>query len=370
MIACEGDELIMKILFVSGNLTDGGAQRVIAVVASGLAERGHDVHLLLYSRNEKEYPISTKVHIEALAENYNEYSKINSVKRILMVRKIVRNINPNVGIGFLEGGYGLYISSLGIRFPKIASARIKPEVILSAKGVRGSIDRYWFNHASAVVLQNNEQLAQASGKWKKCVVIPNPVSEEALSAVPAYHDAVKRIVMVGRLAEQKNYSMMIKAMRIVHSQIPEIKLDIFGKGRFEEHLKKEIADNGLTNVVNLRGWTQKAIEEYSTSDLYVLSSDYEGMPNSLLEAMAVGIPCISTECQTGPRDMINNGVNGFLTAVNDPNEMAKQIIKVTEMDMNKRAEIGNRAKKEISNRFTQEIITDAWEQLIKELQRG
>jgi GalNAc-alpha-(1->4)-GalNAc-alpha-(1->3)-diNAcBac-PP-undecaprenol alpha-1,4-N-acetyl-D-galactosaminyltransferase len=355
----------MKILFVSGNLCDGGAQRVIAVVASALAEKGHDVHLLLYSRNEKEYPISKLVQIESLANNYNEYTKLSSLERVFRIRKIIGLLKPDVGIGFLEGGYGLYISSMGLGLPKIASARIKPDVIMKAKGLRGKINRLWFSHADAVVLQNEEQAEQAPTKlWRNCTVIPNPVSPKALQAKPCIHDAVKRIVMVGRLADQKNYEMIIDAMKIVHREYPDVVVDIFGKGNKEKALKEKIKVAGLSNTINLRGWTQNAIEEYADSDLYILTSDYEGMPNSLLEAMAVGIPCISTSCETGPKEMIDNGINGFLVPVKDVNALATCITDIIKMPKHIRESIGWNAKNTVKAKYTEQIIANKWEELL------
>ena len=125
----------MKILFVSGNLCDGGAQRVISVVSSELAEKGHDVSLILFSRNEKEYPISEKVKIFALAPNFEDYQKISGLKRIKLIRKLLKEIKPEVAVGFLEGGYGLYLSSFGLKMKKVSSAKIKCYRFANGKSV-------------------------------------------------------------------------------------------------------------------------------------------------------------------------------------------------------------------------------------------
>lgn len=358
----------MKILFVSGNLCDGGAQRVIAVVASKLAERGHDVHLLLYSRNEKEYPLSSKVNVKVLGSTFQEYSKISAFKRIILVRKYLKELKPQVAVGFLEGGYGLFVSSLGMRFPKIASARIKPDVILKAKGIRGTIDRIWFKHADAVVLQNEEQNKQVPNNlWRNCIVIPNPVSQEALESSAVIQEKVKRIVMVGRLAEQKNYPMIISCMKLIHDSHPEITLDIFGKGKQEQYLNSLINEYGLTDTVNLCGWTQDAIKEYQKSDIYVLSSNYEGMPNALMEAMAVGIPCISTNCETGPSELIENGVNGILVPAQDEKAMYQGLSSLIQLSQDERKKMGLAAKRFIGSQFNENRVAEQWERLFESL---
>ena len=98
----------------------------------------------------------------------------------------------------------------------------------------------------------------------------------------------------------------------MHEQIPDMMLDIYGTGRLESELRQQIQEKGLETCVSLRGWTSSPLVEHSNSDIYVLTSDYEGMPNALMEALAMGLPCISTDCDTGPEDLITDGENGFL----------------------------------------------------------
>ena len=106
---------------------------------------------------------------------------------------------------------------------------------------------------------------------------------------------------------------------------PNIKLDIFGTGEIKEELLAEIEEKGLQNNVFLKGWTTNTVKEYCEHDIYLMTSNFEGMPNSLMEAMAVGLPCISTDCETGPSDLIDDGVNGYLVKVNNATELAEKI---------------------------------------------
>ena len=359
----------MKILFVSGNLCDGGAQRVIAVVSSQLVRTGHQVNVLLFARNEKEYPIDPAVQITALGENFQEYSKMSGLQRVLAIRGYVKGIKPDVAVGFLEGGYGLFLATLGMRFPKIASARIDPKIILAEKGTRPLLDRLWFRCADAVVVQTSRQKEHAkNAHWKNMTVIANPVSDKALELPPHNYDRpCRRIVMAGRLAEQKNYPMAFQAMKKVLAKYPDAKLDVFGKGKLEECLSTMICEMGLEKSVQLRGWTQDTIGEYANSDIYVMTSNFEGMPNALMEAMAAGLPCVSTDCDTGPEDLITDGENGHLVQVDDANALAQRLIEIMDMTSAQREELGKRAKQTMAEKFNVEAVASQWEELLKRL---
>lgn len=359
----------MKLLFISGNLCDGGAQRVISVVSSKLAELGHDVSLILYARNEKEYPLSDKVKIYSLGNSFEEYSKLSEFKRVKMLRVLLKQIKPEAAVGFLEGGYGLYLSSFGMKFPKVASARIDPVHILSAKGLRSKINLRWFASANAVVLQTNGQLERAGNvKWKNKTVIANPVSQSALE-YPEHDYAMscKRVVMAGRLDEQKNYKMAIEAIKTVRESYSDVTLDIFGKGGYESEIRSFIDSNGLSDCVTLKGWTQKTTDEYARSDIYLMTSNYEGMPNALMEAMAVGLPCISTDCPTGPSDLIQDGVNGYLVPMGDSKVLADRIQKIISMEPSERQRLGLAAHNTMKEYFNESVIAKKWEELFIQL---
>lgn len=356
----------MKILFVSGNLCDGGAQRVIAVVTSQLAKMGHEVHLLLFARNEKEYPVDSAVKIAALGENFQEYSKLSTWQRTLAIRKYVKDLKPDAAVGFLEGGYGLFLATLGMKFPKVASARIDPKFLLKKKGGRATLDRLWFRCADAVVVQTSRQAEHAKNAgWKNMTVIANPISDNALDLAPHnYERPCRRIVMAGRLAEQKNYPMALKAMQTVLKKYPDAKLDIFGKGNLEESLNARIRDMGLEGNVRLMGWTQDTLGEYANSDIYVMTSNFEGMPNALMEAMAAGLPCVSTDCDTGPEDLIKDCENGYLVQVDNAEALAERLIQIMDMTPAQREKLGQKARKTMTEQFNGQCITEKWEKAL------
>ena len=352
----------MKILFICGNLTDGGAQRVISVVASNLAKVGYDVNLLLYSRNENEYPISELVNVYSLADSFEEYKKINTFTRIKKVRCILKKMEPDIAIGFLEGGYGLFISSIGLKMKKIASSRIYPVQLLKAKGLRAFIDRLWFKHADAVVVQTNGQRESAKNAgWKNVTVIENPISDELLVAPKHnYSRDLKRIIMIGRLSEQKNYDMAIRAIRELRNDGYDVNLDIYGKGAEEGRLIALINELGLEDYVILKGWQQNVSSSCSEYDAFLLTSNYEGMPNALMEAMAMGLPCISTNCATGPSDLITDNENGILVEVGDVKSLVEKLELLIDSNLSYREKLGKNAHDSISENNNPKTITSKW----------
>lgn len=359
----------MKILFVSGNMCNGGAQRVIANVSNSLAEKGYDIRLLLFSRNEKEYPISDKVKITALGKTFEEYSQISSLSRMKLIRNYLKETKPDVAVGFLEGGYALFLSSFGLRMKKVSSARINPQHIMTAKGLRAEINRRWFFSSDAVVLQTASQKEYVPEKIKrKSVIIANPVPQYVLEGkCESYNEKCRNLIMVGRLDEQKNYPMAFRAIQIVKKQYSDVHLDVFGKGVLDEELSRMLEEMELTENVSMCGWTQNTLEEYRKHDMFLMTSDMEGMPNALMEAMAVGLPCVSTDCETGPADLIEDGINGYLVPVNDHELLAEKIIKFMEMTFEERFDIAQKAHRTISEKFNIEIITAKWEKVFKDL---
>ena len=362
----------MKLAFISGNLGNGGAQRVISVVSSRLAERGHDVYLYVFSRSENEYDVSDKVHITYMAPGKEEYAKISSFSRFKNLRKFLKKIKPQAAVGFMEAGYALYIASFGMKIKRISAVRANPKYMFKRKGLRAKLNRIWFNSSDAVAAQTEAQKTLLPDNLKnKTTVIPNPVSDGALENFKTeYGDKCRKLIMAGRLAAVKNYPMAFKAVSKVREKYPDISLEIYGSGKLSGELQKDIDDMGLCDNIKLCGWTENTPDEFKSRDIEILSSDNEGMPNSLMEAMAVGLPCISTDCENGPADLIVDGENGFLIPCGDADALADRIIKVIEMTKDERQKLGENAHSAMQNKFSCDIIAEKWESFFEDITAG
>jgi len=359
----------IKILFVCGNLANGGAQRVISVLAGGLNKLGYNISIIVFCRTASEYKVNKGVEIYSLASSQIEYDSMTSLHRLRLLRKVIRKINPDISIGFIQGGYALYLASLGLDFIKISSFRNNPDIILAQKGIRGIILKRWYKRSTAIVVQNKMQRKMLPFKMrKKTYVIPNPVfTEEGVTIEHDYDRRVEKIVMIGRLEKQKNYDMALKAMNIIRKKYQTLCLNIYGEGTLREEIEHKIKYYDLEKTVQLRGWTERVYTVFADSDMYILTSDYEGMPNALMEAMAAGLPCISTNCKTGPTDIIEDEKTGYLIGVNDEEKLIDRICSIVEMSPDDRRIMGVNARKSIMEKYHVDGVISTWEKMMEKL---
>jgi len=196
----------------------------------------------------------------------------------------------------------------------------------------------------------------------KQIILKNPVSSE-FDVEPFKGERKKVIVTAGRLSEQKNHELLIEAFSKVKDKFPEYKLVIYGDGPLKDKLQNKIEAVGGENNIILAGRVNQIIDKIHDASLFVLSSNFEGMPNALLEAMSLGLPCISTDCPVGgPREIIVNNENGVLVKLNNADDMANAIDKILS-DREFAEKIGNNANK-IYNQFSVENVCNKWEAFV------
>lgn len=315
-----------KYCFVIPRLSSGGAERAISVFASGIAELGNDVYLIIYNHSKEEYPVSDKVtRYYRCDEKYSSNKAIEFLQKLINVRRFLKENEIDIVVPFLENCViHTFFASRGLNIKFVSSLRNNPYML--SKKERCSTD-FITKLADAHFVQNQMQKEYYSEAiQKKTFIVTNPVSNVFIDNAKHYNDSVKKLVAVGRLNFQKNYYMLIDAMKIVAEKYRDIVLEIYGEGEEQSKLEKYISTNGLQSNIHLMGRSEDVKSVYDNSDIFVMTSDFEGMPNSLMEAMCFGMPCISTDCPTGPSELIQDGVNGYLVPMGDSKVLAERII--------------------------------------------
>lgn len=209
-------------------------------------------------------------------------------------------------------------------------------------------------------------LTQEDGKsWKRfrnLMVIPNPTFMHP--ARPAALEN-KRVIAVGRLCHQKGFDMLVSAWALVHPSEPDWHLDIYGSGEWKESLERQITECGLDTSISIHQPVADIQSVYLESSILALTSRYEGFGLVLTEAMGCGVPVVSFACKCGPRDIIEDGYNGFLVSENDVKGFAgKLLYLVRHKEMRK--EIGKNAM-ESAQEYDMEAIMKKWDDVFKSL---
>ena len=198
---------------------------------------------------------------------------------------------------------------------------------------------------------------------KKIVVLENPLDFDEMAAQCEGQSIEKEntVISVGRLERQKDFVTLIKAYKKVAELYPDWKLKIYGQGNRKDELQDLIEKENLTTSVKLCGVTHTPFLEMKKARIFVLSSFYEGFPNVLCEAMHAGLPCISTKCECGPSELINDGKNGFLVQIGNVDQMTEKIITLVENETLRRT-MGEEAERS-TERLSREVICQKWREL-------
>lgn len=343
-----------KIMICVSTLTSGGAERVASIWANQLSQNSYDTYILVYGRCENEYPINTAVNVVAVCPKYTEFQSLNYFERLKRMRALIKQIDPDVVISFLPRmQIWMMAATFGRKLRRIETIRINPWFLSEA--IKIPIIKFlWkavYYRADSVIFQTAEQGEFFSKKvQKKGVVIPNPISDKCKNNPKTdYSEKTRKFIAAGRITEQKNYPVMIEAFAEARKTHTDISLDIYGAGDndYVAKIQNIIDQSGLSESVRLMGRTTDMISALQGADAFLMTSDYEGMPNSLLEAMVAGLPCISTDCRTGPKDMIDDGENGFLVKTGDSGSIASAICRVADMEKSEAIKIGSAAREKI-----------------------
>lgn len=359
------------IAFLTLSMSKGGAERVIANLCNEYLVHHYHITIITCMNRPLDYELEDTIQVITVDENVEE-AKQNMAVRFLRrrgrLRKILGELSPDILLCFLPEPNMLACSLKrswclrnSLRFPIIISVRNDP--VREYKGkIRYLMMRLLYPKADGYVFQTKDAMAYFDFNKhirETACIIPNPLSR-AFIGVQKADRRDKRIVSVGSLSKQKNQKLLVDAFGKIYQKYPAYKLEIYGEGSLREELQRYIDEKGLRSQIIMPGQSHEIVEKINSAALFVLSSDYEGMPNALLEAMALGLPCISTDCPCGgPRFLIEDSVNGRLVPVGDAEALSNAMDEMLS-DAFRAEQMGIQAKK-IQDKLQPDKIYQMWE---------
>lgn len=321
-----------KILFFFNNLGIGGAQKILLFLANKCAEQGFNVILIVLSNIENTMPMHKNIIIHYIGFETRDQINKGFIKRkseqlflVIKIRKLIKRINPELICSFMPSiiKYITYATK-GMTIPLVGSERDNPYLL--PEGQLKKDDKV-YEGCEVVVFQTERAKQLFSEKVQnKSFVIPNPCIPRVKHIDPYKGDKDRIFVAAGRLEKTKQFDILIYAFKKVLERHSGYKLHIYGDGTQKRNLENIIKKNNLDGIVILKGKVDDVFSvEYNCTG-FILSSMSEGIPNVLIEAMSIGIPCISTDCEPGgPRLLFDNGRRGRLVPVGDIEKLSKEI---------------------------------------------
>ena len=354
-----------KCMLLIPRMGNGGAERVMATIANNLCKK-FDVCIVTLTDSKSFYNLNENVDIIGLSQSINRKNKctyimtaiVGGINSFLKLIQIIKYWKPDVILSFLQAtnAIAIFLKLLGVKSRLVVSERCDPTV---RNFMNRWFEYHFYKYADAVVCQSSNVANFFDvATQKKISIIPNMISA---NAIPPRFEGERRkcVVGIGRLDNQKNFTMLINAFANLPQTFSDYTLEIYGGGNQEPILKTQIAQCNMCERIFLKGVTPNVMFSVADAALYVMSSDFEGFPNALLEAMATGLPVISTDFSTGvARDLIHEE-NGKIIPVGDESALVEAMIEL--LSNSDKWDVMSCENRKLSNKFSEEKIISKWE---------
>jgi GalNAc-alpha-(1->4)-GalNAc-alpha-(1->3)-diNAcBac-PP-undecaprenol alpha-1,4-N-acetyl-D-galactosaminyltransferase len=370
--------LLMRLALVISSLAGGGAERTMAALANAWVAEGRQVTLItLALRTEDTYALRSdvvRVDLGLKGDSRNALgSLVATVRRARALRGALCESRADAVVSFMTTTNLLVlIATIGLHVPVIISER----VFIAMQPPRWPLRRLYrllYSRAAAIVAQTRRGAADLEARvGRPAHVIPNwvapgreasaPRSVDLRIGSPRQEAGAHLMVAVGRLDPQKGFDLLIEAFARVASRYPSWRLVILGEGAARTELTSLIAARRLAARVSLPGFIAEPRAIMRQADLFVLSSRFEGMPNALIEAMSEGRACVSFDCPTGPAELIEHSINGWLVPAGDVDALSAALADLMG-DSGLRERLGGRARA-IADAYSQRSIMGLWNSLL------
>ncbi|MCR4789339.1 MAG: glycosyltransferase [Lachnospiraceae bacterium] len=359
----------MKLAIYISGMRKGGTERKVANLANYMSEKGHDVVLVNAYRFDDEFAVNESVKRLTCEPDATELpgSRIGNYRaRFNALKDIWLKERPDAILSFIgKTNIMTLLTSKGLGIPVAVGVAGDPNEEYYSPVLK-FLARNLFKRADAVILQTKRSMSFFPEKVRnKAVIMRNPVSADF--DIDRYEgERDKTVVTLGRIDENKNHSLIIDAFAEIADKYPEWKVIIYGEGPLKETLEDRVKGLGLSDKILFPGYTNDVVGVLKKAGVFVLSSNTEGSPNALIEAMMLGVPVISTDCPCGgPGELIRDGENGLLIPVNDRAKMQESLQKIFD-NCHFSDQIGRKssATRDI---YSPKKVFGAWEELLTNL---
>lgn len=360
-----------KIVFYTGSLGKGGAQRVIVNLAEYLVKKEYPVTIVTIYSTEDEYQLPEnvkRVFSDITGEEVSSNRVKNFISRVRKLRRIWKEEEPGIIVSFIgKNNFMALLTAAGLKIPVITSVRGEPTEEYATL-VSRFLSKTLMGFSAGLILQTKDVFSYFP-KWiqRKAVLLENPLNPDFIDE---YYtgERKKEIVTVGRLDSNKNQKLIIDAFLTIAEEFPDVSLILYGNGEDKEKLTEYVLKSGYENRISLPGPIHNVKERIQQAKIFVLSSNTEGMPNALLEAMALGIPSISTDCPCGgPRLLMEGKENGILVPVGEVEPMAEAMRTILRDE-----ELWQKYSEnayQIVNNLKPEVVNRKWEEYFNSVAR-
>lgn len=353
----------MKFVFLHDGYSYGGAEKMFRWLASKMFSNGYDIKVC-YLYNILRYDDNIPTDTLGLKQE-NNFVFRNIMLFILGFIKTIKYLTKNRADVVLSFGAHSYV------FLVLLKPFFKYQLVVSERGDLDkhkfkALRRFLFSKSDFCIFQTPDARIQYFNiKDDKCVIIPNKIEEPPFT----WHEEVSSnlIINVGRLdKEQKRQDVLIRAFSLLPNSYSNYKLKFVGTGTDINYFKSIVNELNLEGRVEFCGFSNNIIEELKQAQIFVLSSDFEGLPNALMEALIFGIPSISTDCSPGgARFLIDSGVNGIIVPCNNPLELKNAIVKlITSKSLRNKFSIQSKLK---MKDFHEDSILEKWCRVFEKL---
>lgn len=333
----------MRMIFIIPTLTRGGAERVISELANYYTDHGHEVSIVLWARNKKQYILDSRIKVMEFGSEFD--STFSKIKHFIMIayklRKHIIEYDPDAIISFLtKSNIITIVSSFFLKKSIYISERDSPDTWDKNSKIILLLRNLTYSKATGFLAQSNEaqQVAMQRFGISNIKKLPNPIRHiDIISNI----EKENIILNIGRLEEQKGQRYLLEMFSRLRCD--NWKLVILGEGSLRKDLEIHCKQLNITDKVEMPGSVHNVDEWLAKASIFAFPSLHEGFPNALLEAMGVGLPCVSFDCKTGPSELIDNDKNAFLVPLNDFDLFSKRLQQLID-DKSLRDKLSDEAK--------------------------